>query len=349
MKKRFADIALYRDDLKRVIDTVDGIDRLYGADFVLSGSSGMIGSFLADILLYLNETRNAHIKIVAIGRNMSSVRERFGDRSDLTFEEFDLKAPTMLHDNADYVIHAAGNSDPAAFNRDPVGTINGNIAGTGALLDFASARQCRRFLYVSSGEVYGQGRMGDDPYKEDYGGYVDPMSVRSCYPMSKRAAETLCAAYGAQHGLDTVVVRPSHIYGPCFRQSDSHAYVQFLQNALNGNDIVLKSKGASVRSYSYVADCAAGILLALIGGSAGEAYNIANPDSIISIAELAKEIAAAAGVGVTYSDPGDEDIRNMSPIVRQVLDAGKLMKLGYRPQYTVKEGIRHTFEILKEL
>lgn len=349
MKKRITDIKLYREDLESVINAIDDIDTIYDANFVMSGSSGMICSFLTDTLLYLNKTRNAHIKIVAIGRDMASVLDRFGDRPDILFEKFDLKNPTTLHVEADYVIHAAGNSDPAAFNQDPAGTIMGNVAGTESLLDFALDRQCRRFLYVSSGEVYGQGKPGDDPYEESYSGYVDPMSVRSCYPMSKRATETLCAAYKGQHGLDTVVVRPSHIYGPCFRQSDSHAYVQFLKKALAGEDIVLKSKGTSVRSYTYVADCAAGILTALIRGTAGEAYNIANPNSIVSISDLAGEIADAAGVRVTYSDPGTEDVRDMSPITRQVLDAGKLMKLGYGPKYTVTDGVRRTFEILKEL
>ena len=110
----------------------------------------------------------------------------------------------------------------------------------------------------------------------------------------------------------------------------------------------MKSAGSQMRSYIYAADCVAGILTALLHAESEQAYNVANPESIVTIADLAKEIASEAGVDVTFESPDEKDIRDRSPIPRQVLNADKLVSVGFRPAFGISEGIGHTFEILKE-
>ena len=344
----FLDIVKYKEDIGAVLEGISDIDKLFGSSVLITGAGGMLGSFITDTLLYLNDSRDAGIKIYAAGRNISRLLERFGERGDLFFVRHDLMEDVGFDFPVHYLIHAAGYSDPASFNTDPAGTVAGNVGGTYELLKYANTHGCRRFLYVSSGEVYGKGSPEKNSFEETYSGYVDPVAVRSCYPVSKRAAENLCVSYGIEYGLDAVIVRPCHIYGPCFKPDDSHAYVQFIKNALAGKDIVMKSAGSQTRSYIYAADCAAGILTALISGESGQAYNIANPGSIVTIADLAKEIASAAGVDVTFENPDEKDIRDRSPIQRQVLNADKLVSVGFRPAFGISEGIGHTFEILKE-
>ena len=248
----------------------------------------------------------------------------------------------------DYVIHAAGNAHPLAFNSDPVGTIIGNIEGTYNLLEYTKAHGGKRFLFVSSGEVYGNGDLSLDEFKEEYLGAIDITSPRSCYPQSKRAVENLCASYSSQYELETVVVRPCHTYGPGITETDSRANAQFIRNALNNEDIIMKSAGNQLRSYNYIADCASGLITVLINGKSGAPYNIANPNVRITIAKLAEIIAKAVNKKVIFADPSVLDIANRTPIAKQVLSSKKLENLGWVPMFNANEGVEHTIKILKE-
>jgi nucleoside-diphosphate-sugar epimerase len=248
---------------------------------------------------------------------------------------------------ADYIIHAGGNAHPSAFNSDPVGTIIGNVNGTYNLLEYGRKHNTKRFCYISSGEVYGQGDLELDSFEETYSGYVDSTSPRSCYPNSKRTTETLCASYSKQYGLETVIVRPCHTYGAGFTKTDSRANAQFFRNVLQGEDIVMKSAGQQMRSYCYIADCASIIFTALLNGHSGEAYNSANSQSRTTIAGLAEEIAEAAGRKVIFENPSVLDIANQTPIAKQVLSSEKIEALGWNGHYTIKEGVAHTLAILR--
>jgi UDP-glucuronate decarboxylase len=111
------------------------------------------------------------------------------------FLQYDMNAPIGFNVHVDYIIHAAGNAHPAAFNGNPVGTTMGNIESTFRLLEYLRLHEGKRLLYVSSGEVYGQGDVSLDSFDELYSGYLDVLSPRSCYPLSKRMTENLCSSY----------------------------------------------------------------------------------------------------------------------------------------------------------
>lgn len=146
---------------------------------------------------------------------------------------------------------------------------------------------------------------------------------------------------------DEATLRPCHTYGPGITSTDSRANVQFIRNVLNGEDIVMKSAGTQMRSYNYIGDCASAIITVLINGESGQAYNIANPDVRITIAQLAKMIAIAAKRKVVFSDPDIIDIANRTPIVKQVLSTKKIEDLGWKGAFTAESGIRHTLDILQ--
>lgn len=345
---RIYDSKTYIDDLNVAIVASIGMDELYNKSILVTGATGAIGSFLVDMLLECNK-KGAGVKVYAAGRSKERLENRFDATKTelLEYVEYDTLKPIRFDFDVDYIVHAGGNAHPAAFNADPVGTIVGNINGTYALLEYARSHKTKRFCYISSGEVYGQGDLSLDDFDETYSGYLDSSSPRSCYPASKRTTETLCASYSVQYGLETVTVRPCHTYGPGITFADSRANAQFIRNVLNGEDIVMKSAGTQMRSYCYIADCASGIFTVLLNGQSGQAYNCANPDARITIVGLAEVIAKTAGRKVVFADPDAMDLAIRTPIAKQVLSSKKIEELGWKGQFSVEKGIAHTLAILK--
>lgn len=347
----FYDSKTFRADLKQAVSQMLSPETLKGASVMITGASGLIGSFMTDMLLELNRSADAGIRIYAIDLSAERMAARFADvrTEQLVFVEHNVNDLPDFDFPVDYIIHAASNAFPAAFDSDPVGTVMSNIQGTKYLLDYGRDHGAKRLLYISSGEVYGQGDLSLDSFAEDYGGYVDPTSPRSCYPNSKRCAETLCVSYTKQFGLETVIVRPSHTYGANATKADNRANVQFINQARSGEDIVLTSAGSQMRSYTYIADSASAILSVLTAGKNGEAYNIANPAARTTVAGLAQTIADQTGVKLVFADPDAVQKAQLSPIAKQVLCSEKLEALGWHGSFTVSEGVRHVLGILDEV
>ncbi len=332
----------YLSALKSVINPNLDYSKLNNKTILITGATGLIGKALVDYILLLNDT----VTVYAASRSEESFKKRFTERDNLFYFNYSLEKPLDTNIRFDYIIHAASNADPKMFNEDPVGTMTSNFMGTYNLLEYAKRNNTQRFLFVSSGEVYGQWDGECDAFSESYSGYVNFTEPRGCYPSGKRAAENLCVCYSAQYGVDTVIVRPSHTYGPTQLQRDSRAMSEFFSCAIQGRDIVLKSEGLPVRSYTSVFDCIAGIITALLNGEVGNAYNIANKKSVVSIASLAQKIAACAGKGVVFNIP-EGGVKGASSIVRGVLDGTKLEKIGWEPVYDIDKGIKITFEIME--
>lgn len=344
------DSRTYLEDLEKTISLTVSAEELKNKSILVTGATGTIGSFIVDTLLYYNYKEAARINIYAAGRSIENLKKRFeGIKTErLHYLEYDLNRKILFRDRFDYIIHAAGNAYPEAFNDDPVGTIMGNVAGTYRLLEYGKCHMAKRFLYVSSGEVYGQGDLALDSYEETYAGYIDSTSPRACYPNSKRVCETLCASFAKQYGLETIIVRPCHTYGPGMTKKDNRANAQFFKNALKGEDILLNSAGTQLRSYCYIADCISAILTVMLKGNCGEAYNIANPNARITIADFAKAVAEYAGKKRRFVEPAMVDIAHRTPIAKQVLSSEKLETCGWHGEYDIETGVSHTIKILQE-
>lgn len=340
----------YWDDVEHVVNCAPDITALSGKRILITGASGMIGSAVADILFYLNCHRGYEISIFLAGRYEEKIIKRFKpyeNGKDYVFIKYDATEDMSLELCVDYIIHGASNADPKSYVEYPVETMLANLVGTNALLRCIKDNIKTRLLYISSSEVYGR-KLENRPYKEEDYGYIDIMSPRACYPSSKRAAETLCIAYSAQYGADTVIVRPGHIYGPSILETDSRASAQFTRNALKCQDIVMKSKGNQMRSYCYVLDCAMGILIVLLKGKCGEAYNISNKNSIATIRDVAETLAKCVGTHVIFENPEDEEIQGYNLMDNSSLDAEKLETLGWIPCFDLEQGIYKTILNMKQ-
>lgn len=317
----------YKQDILNVTTLDLPWSKLSGCNILVTGATGLIGGCLVEVLMS-RQDKDYHV--YASGRNEMRARARFAEYADdpaFHFFLYDVMQPLEGDVQFDYIIHAASNASPNFFATKPVEVIKSNIDGVANLMDYGMEHGLKRLLFVSSGEVYGEG--DGRVFTEDYSGYVNPTSPRSCYPSSKRAAETLCVSYGAEYGIETVIARPCHTYGPNFTESDNRVYAQFIRNVLAGQDIVMKSTGAQFRSWCYVVDCAAALLYILLKGENGQAYNIADASSNISIKQLADMIAKIGGKKVVIDLPSDAEKAGFNVVTKSVFSTEKLKRLGW--------------------
>lgn len=338
-------------DLQTIANCGLSFAPLRGKHILITGAGGLIASVLTDALLYIDKTESLGLSVYALCRNAEKAKKRFSahlSNSNFHLIIQDVCSPLPPIYAFDYIIHAASPAHPLAYSKTPVETMQANLLGTMHLLAHAKNCGCRRFLFVSSSEIYGENQHSNEAMSEAYQGKLPSINIaRACYPESKRAAEALCASYMQEYGLDVTIVRPGYIYGAAVSEDNSRADAQFLRNAAAGENIIMKSRGEQKRSYCYVADAVSAILYVLLQGVCGEAYNIANPNCQVSIREFAEALASAAQVELTFSLPPDEEARGYSKITNSLLCTDKLTALGWKPQYSLSRGALQAVAELK--
>ena len=341
---------LYKEDIQYVSQLDLPWDKLYGKSILISGATGLIGSFLVDVLMSKNQ-QGLNCKVYALSRNALKASVRFSEWKDnpcLIFIPYDINKPFVRDDidNMDYVIHMASNTHPMQYSTEPISTITTNIIGLQNMLDFAVEHKAIRFVFSSSNEIYGENRGDVELFEEDYCGYINCNTLRAGYPESKRCGEALCQAYIAQRGLDVVIPRLTRSYGPTMIMNDTKAISQFIKKGIAGEDIVLKSKGTQYYSYTYVSDAVSGLLYVILKGETGETYNIADERSDIMLKDLAATIADKSKVKVVFETPDSIEAAGYSKATKARLDGSKLKLMGWSAKYDIQQGIERTIGIL---
>ena len=344
----------YMEDVGYVANLDLPWEKFNNKSILLSGATGLLGSFLIDVILEKNIIDGLNCFVYALGRNKQRAKDRFSRyKSDnhLVFIPYDINLPFERNDigTVDYVLHLASNTHPMQYSTDPIGTITTNIIGVQNMLDFAVAHNATRFVFASSNEIYGENRGDVELFDEDYCGYINSNTMRAGYPESKRCGEALCQAYKAQKKLDVVVIRFTRSYGPTMLMSDTKAISQFIKKGIAGEDIVLKSKGNQYYSYQYMADSVSGMLTILLLGKNGEAYNVAEEHSDVTLKDLAETIAHINDKKVVFEIPDEVEAAGYSTATKARLDGSKLKALGWSPRYSIQSGMERTISILKEL
>lgn len=336
---------LYIEDLQTISDSI-GFDNFNGKSFLVTGATGLIGVCLIDALMLANKN-GACITVYAVGRNKEKAAVRLGEYyydKHFCFIEQDVRQPLPEDINVDYIIPLASNTHPLAYSQYPVETIEINVKGAEYALQ--KAIKCNAtVLYPSTVEVYGNAR-GKDVFTEDYTGQLNLSTARACYTESKRVSEALCQSYIAEKGAKVKIVRLSRIFGPTMLMSDTKASSQFILKALNGEDIVLKSKGEQYFSYTYVADAVRAMLCVLLHGENGVAYNIANEECNVYLKDFAQICADVAGTQVIFDLPSEVERKGFSVAMNAILSTEKLEQLGFEPNYSFREAILRTVSIL---
>jgi len=345
------DSQIWISDIDEIIGALPELQELAQKSVMITGCTGLICSAVVDVFIRWNESHPDKIKILAAGRSENGVKARFAPYSGedwFSFVPYDASSTeNVLSLPCDYIIHGASNASPNKIVKEPVETMLSNFLGMKYLLDYAKEKGTKRVLYISTSEVYGR-KEHARPSKIDEYGWIDLLNSRSSYSIGKCAAETLCASYYDEYGVDSVIIRPGHIYGPTAVQSDNRVSSMWAYAVARGEDIAMKSDGSQIRSYCYCLDSASAILKVLLRGEAVHAYNISNPNSIINIRGMAEILTRTAGVKLRIELPTEVDKKGFNPMANSSLDSTELLDLGWKGLFDAERGFSHTLSIIKE-
>jgi len=265
--------------------------RLDGARLFFAGGTGFIGRWMLEALA--RAPIDMHVTVLSRDPDGFAARAphlaaRVACVQGDVVAGFDWPEGPFTH-----VIHGATDASAALTANEPVRMFDTILTGTRTLLELARAHNAR-FVFMSSGAVYGRQPSWLAGVDEDWTGGPDPRDPLSAYAEGKRAAETLCAAYARQYGLDVVTTRIFALLGPLLPLGTHFAAGNFIRDAIAGQPIRVQSSGEAVRSYLYAADLAVWMWRLVIDAAPGAAYNVGSHQGV-TIAALAKRIGRMLG------------------------------------------------------
>lgn len=337
------------EDADQIIQENNGLTELFNTTVMITGASGMVGSYFLYTLVKLNEDYSANIKILPLVRDINKLKKEIIDKDYICPIVQDVVEMIDFDGDVDYVIHAAGPASPKIMREKPVETNFANTLGTANTLMFSKNHNAKGYLFISSREIYGDPNEGQK-YFTEYGklGFVDPLIPRNSYAEGKKAAENMCVSFKSEYGVNAKIVRLAHTYGPGMSVDDGRVQADFLKNALNGEDIVLKSDGSSIRTYTYISDAVSAMFNVLLNGE-DIVYNIADERNEVSIRQLAQtlvDIVPEKRLKLVFEIENPEN-KGYAPFQFGILSTEKIKnELNWCAKYSVKEGFKRTLDFL---
>lgn len=288
-------IEMLRDNCSTSFNGVgQSLEQLKNQSILVTGGTGFMGKWIAEAIVYLNTKYNYNISLYLLARNIEAFRietPHLAKHKFIHLIEHDVRNINELPSDVTYVIHAAATPDSREHATQPLKTIDTIYKGTMAVLEACWRLQdLRKFIYVSSNNIYGHVTSSEKGIAENEMGYLDSGSIGASYSESKRLGETICSAYKNQQRLPIVIVRPFTFVGPYQSLEKPWAVNSFMRDALLGGPIRILGNENTVRSYLYGSDMAFWLLKVLAIGKSGTTYNIGGKQAI-SLKELAKKIA----------------------------------------------------------
>ncbi|HYF84378.1 MAG TPA: NAD-dependent epimerase/dehydratase family protein [Clostridia bacterium] len=345
---------ILQDDLELIANSNIPFNELNNRKVLVTGATGLIGSQLVKALSCCNRLHNTNIKIIALARSVEKAKAIFGnmlEHPDLKLILGDVTKPVKITEDIDYIIHTASVTSSKDFVTYPVETIQTVFEGTRNLLELAKDKHVKAFVYLSSLEVYGVTDPSLKYVTEKNYGYIDILDSRSSYSEGKRIAECLCISYEKEYGVPVKIARLTQTFGAGVKYDDGRVFAQFARSVIEKKNIVLHTSGDTVRSYCYTRDALRALIFILLKGEKGQAYNVANMDTVISIRDMAEMLSKEfpeAGIKVVYDITEDIQKFGYNPTVKINLDTAKLQKLGWKAELGIKEMYRRTIDSMKK-
>tara|TARA_B100001093_G_scaffold103004_1_gene95182 strand:- start:4028 stop:5080 length:1053 start_codon:yes stop_codon:yes gene_type:complete len=325
--------------------------KIHKKKILITGANGFIASYLISFLIFLNIKKKFNIKIFLITRNSKEIKKKFINNKTRNFVKIlniNLNENLDISQKVDYIFHLASNSSPKNYKKFPLNTLEPNVLGTFNLLSYASKIKIKSFIFFSSGEVYGNSK--NNILKEEKLFDFNPLTLRASYVEGKKIAETICYSFFKQKKIPIKILRIFHTYGPFMNLNDGRVMMDFVKNAVNEKNIVIKSEGNQKRSFCYISDLIQGLFIVLLKGKNGEAYNLANNNEYYSIKRLAYVISKLTKhKKIIYKTRPKKDNYLISPFNRVYPSIEKIKKLGFKPSIGIKEGFKKTIDFYKNL
>lgn len=338
------------EDIQRFASDFPLYEGLRGKSILVTGATGLLGSCTVRALLAMNATRKLGLTVIAVVRNMEKAHQMFGDETqELRFYEYDFSQtePFRPEITPYYIIHLAAPTASKYFVEHPVETMTTVHNGTLTMLEYARTAAVEGLVYVSTLEVYGTVHDDSKALDENQQGYLNPTEARSSYPMAKREVECLCHAYASEYGVPVTIARLAQTFGAGVSKTDGRVFAQFARNVIAGHDIVLHTRGELCRCYCYTMDAVSAFLYLLQRGKAGEAYNVADEDSYISIIDMARMVCREFNPAIR---PVIEmqDGMGYSPTTKLRLSTTKMRQIGWKPRYSLREMFDRLIKSMRE-
>ena len=329
------------------------MEKLKNKTVLITGASGMVGSYFINTLIVLNEKYNMNINILALVRNKNKFEEYILNNKEVTIIEQDVINEIKYEGDIHYIIHAASPASPKIMKDSPFETNIANTIGTYNTLKLALEKKSLGYLFVSSREIYGQPNENQELFTEEGPlGQVDPLVPRNGYAEGKKAAENMCVSANKEYGLNTKIVRLAHTYGPGMSIHDGRVQADFLKNVLNNENIIMKSTGESVRTYTYISDAINAMFKVLLSSN-DIVYNIADENSKTTIKELAELLIELKNnnLKVIMDIPKEElNSSGTASFTLGILSTKKIREeLNWRPLYNLKNGFQRTIQYLESI
>lgn len=343
--------SIIKEDIENIIKRLGSdVQKLSGKKVLIIGASGVIGSYLVETIAYLNSSKklSKQCKVLGLQRDKITKNHRLGyllNRPDIKFVSHNAAKPYSPPFKIDYIIHCAGDSAPALFTSDPLGTIDVNVLGMRWILDYANKNKVKSVLYMSSGEIYGNPTKEFIPTPESYNGNVSTTDPRSCYTSSKRLAETLCFVYHDKFGVPVKIARPFIVYGPGLKITDRRVMADFIRSGLQKKPIEMLNEGKDTRSYCYIKDAAVAFFKILLSEKNGKIFNVASDLEEVSIRDLAEFVHRICNISTSVKIKKSNAKFIKDAPNRVFPDITKLKKtFSFKPQVHIEEGLRRTID-----
>lgn len=334
-----------REDWQEFAHNFQLFEQLRGKTIGITGATGLLGACMVHCLQTLSEYRQLQLNIVCIVRNAEKAKRMF---EDITVIEHDFSQGLAIPKEPalDYLIHFASPTASQYFVNHPVETMVTDFCGTQQILELAKSTDISSLVNVSSLEVYGSIYDDTEALTEDKQGYIDPMQARSSYPIAKRAAESLCHAYAKEYGVHAKTARLAQTFGAGVTPEDNRVFAQFARHVIANEDIILHTTGELSRCYCYTTDAIEAILYILLRGTDGEAYNVANESTYISIIDMARFLCETFNPHIKPVIELKEGM-GYSPMTKLRLSCEKIHQLGWQNRHNLQTMFSKLIESLR--
>ena len=333
-------------DLIHILDHTRSLwEDLRGARIFITGGTGFFGCWLLESFLFANQQLNLKASASVLTRRPDSVRQTLPHLMldpAVTLNKGDVRNFEFPKGEYSHIIHAATEGNPQNNIIDPLNKFISNIEGTRRILDFAHSSGASRFLFTSSGAVYGKQPSDVTHVPETYSGVPETNDINSSYGQSKRASEFLCNAYSQKFGFHVSIARCFAFVGPRLPLDSNYAIGNFIRDAMKGVPIEISGDGTPYRSYLYAADLAVWLWTILLRGKSCYPYNVGS-ESDLSIVDLARMVANSIAPGLSIKiarqHGSDEPIERYVPLTyraKSELGLQELIKLPDAIQRTMK-------------